>query len=169
MFLIKNICLFMFFIILILFTVGYASQPIIVSNNNPLTLLDFNSIKRTYSDNNYSSIIDDVNLAYTSIYYLCILTSVLLVLGIGFVLFKYYIFKVTGSILFLLSLICMIVIFIVLQLLIILNSFITSFDQSSDSKSIQFNIQTRNGTGYYLMLVSTILMIITHIVYTIFA
>ena len=44
----------MFFITLILFTVGYASQPIIVSNNNPLTLVDFNSIKRTYSDNNYN-------------------------------------------------------------------------------------------------------------------
>ena len=159
MFLIKNICLFMFSIIFILFTVGYASQPIIVSNNNPLTLVDFNSIKRTYSDNNYNSIIDNVNLAYTSVYYSCILISILLGLGIIFVLFKYYIFKVTGNILFLLSLICMIVVFIVLQLLII-NSFVTSFDQSSDSK---------NGTGYYLMLVSTILMIITHIVYTFFA
>ena len=159
----------MFFITLILFTVGYASQPIIVSNNNPLTLVDFNSIKRTYSDNNYNSIIDNVNLAYTSVYYSCILTSLLLGLGIVFVLFKYYIFKVTGNILFLLSLICMIVVFIVLQLLIILNSFVTSFDQSSDSKSNQFNIQTLNGTGYYLMLVSTILMIITHIVYTFFA
>ena len=159
MFLIKNICLFMFSIIFILFTVGYASQPIIVSNNNPLTLVDFNSIKRTYSDNNYNSIIDNVNLAYTSVYYSCILISILLGLGIIFVLFKYYIFKVTGNILFLISLIYMIVVFIVLQLLII-NSFVTSFDQSSDSK---------NGTGYYLMLVSTILMIITYIVYTIFA
>ena len=169
MFLIKNICLIMFSIIFILFTVGYASQPIIVSNNNPLTLVDFNSIKRTYSDNNYNSIIDNVNLAYTSVYYSCILISILLGLGIIFVLFKYYIFKVTGNILFLISLIYMIVVFIVLQLLIILNSFVTSFDQSSDSKSNQFNIQTSNGTGYYLMLVSTILMIITHIVYTIFA
>ena len=159
----------MFSIIFILFTVGYASQPIIVSNNNPLTLVDFNSIKRTYSDNNYNSIIDNVNLAYTSVYYSCILISILLGLGIIFVLFKYYIFKVTGNILFLISLIYMIVVFIVLQLLIILNSFVTSFDQSSDSKSNQFNIQTSNGTGYYLMLVSTILMIITHIVYTIFA
>ena len=169
MFLIKNICLIMFSIIFILFTVGYASQPIIVSNNNALSLLDFNSIKHTYSDNNYNSIIDNVNLAYTSVYYSCILISILLGLGIIFVLFKYYIFKVTGNILFLISLIYMIVVFIVLQLLIILNSFVTSFDQSSDSKSIQFNIQTSNGTGYYLMLVSTILMIITHIVYTIFA
>ena len=197
MFLIKNICIVIYIIVVILFTVGYASQPLIMSDNKPLTLFNITSlsdIKNTYTDSNYDNIDSNVKIALMSEYYLCIAITVLLSFGIICAFFKSFAFKVSSKILFIISLILMCIAFVILQILVIIYSLIDNVNNNVNNNTnnvnnnininnattdinneripseikININVETSNGTGYYLILVSTILMSINYIIYTIF-
>ena len=93
---IKQICTLVYLIIVVLFTVGYANQPLIMSDNKPLLLFNFNSINNitnTYSDSKYDNVNSNVKIVLMTEYYLCIAITVILSLGIICALFKNFVLK----------------------------------------------------------------------------
>jgi hypothetical protein len=135
----KQIFLIIFIIIDILFTVGYASQSIISSSNSY-----------------YTKALNESKI-FITVFYLCIIITILLSVGI---ILSYVNFKLTSKIILLLTLIIMIITFIIIQVAIVGNSIINI----AESKTVGMP-ETSNGTGYYLILVSTILMFINYILY----
>ena len=177
---IKQICTLVYLIIVVLFTVGYANQPLIMSDNKPLLLFNFNSINNItniYSDAKYDNVNSNVKIVLMTEYYLCIAITVILSLGIICALFKNFVLKISSKIFFLISLIFMIIAFIILQILIIMKSLVSNITNTIEEDikertiptSVNVNFETSSGTGYYLILVSTILMIFNYIIYTILA
>ena len=65
--------------------------------------------------------------------------------------------------------ILMIIVFIVIQVVILGDSFINNIKANGLNKNSISSINTENGNGYYLILTSTLLMIITYIIYAILA
>jgi hypothetical protein len=180
MFLIKQICLIVFIIITILFTVGYATQPILSNYSKTITPTDSNKpeqtvntnfyithfdnlvsdFKGTYTQNNdYSSIDNNKRLVFTTLFYMCVLITFTMAVSIilGFVGFKF-----VSKIIFFLILILMIIVFILMQFVIIAGSLINMVQTQKFTTP-----ETANGNGYYLILVSTILMVVNYIVYAI--
>jgi hypothetical protein len=185
----KKICLPIFIIITILFTVGYASQPIIEinqltqesTNTNTRTdtrtdissslnqTLYINKISRigsniqsTYSGNkNYTDINNDIAILFKTLLYACIATTVLLTIGI---LLGYLGLKFISKIIFFLAMILMIAVFIIIQVIILTDSLITNFSNKDLTKPT-----ISNGVGYYLILASVCLMIITYLIYSFLA
>lgn len=188
---VKQICLVIYLIILILFTVGYASQPIVetsqltstnpdgtsnnTSNNKVSTSFYINkyssiisNAQTTYSgDNDYSNMNNNVNIIFQSLLYACILISISIFAG---VVISYFGFKLISKIIFLVAMILMICVFVVIQIIILANSIITDYKSSGTLNLNNLeSINTSNGTGYYLILVSTILMCVNYIVYVFLA
>lgn len=180
---IKQICLIIFLIITILFTVGYASQPIIETshlaqpststNGNPSTSSKVSSafylskVSRTISNaqNTYSGSYN-VSVLFQTLLYTCIAITILLVGGI---LLGHFGLKMISKIIFLIVMILMIIVFIIIQTFILADSFLSNVKNSDASLNSISDINTSNGTGYYLILVSTVLMIITYLIYAILA
>lgn len=190
---IKQICLIIYLIIAVSFTVGYASQPILETSqtvqltqtptnadgtssdttSSPSTISKIfyigkltniiSNIKNTYSSNtDYSSVSNDLNLLFQSLLYACIAITILLVIG---VLVSYFGLKIISKIIFLVVMILMIIVFIVIQVRILADSFISNIKTDGvDANSIS-SISNSNGTGYYLILGSTVLMIINYTIY----
>jgi len=175
MLLFKLICIIIFIIITILFTVGYSNQPVITNNNEPLVLTDLSSISdisNTYKK--YDNLSDNVKMALISIYYICISVTVLLSLGIICAMLKIPFCKLISKILFTLALILMIILFIILQILISSNSLTGSNksvtnDNKLDIKTAPSISSIKNGSGYYLIVISTVLMFVNSIIYNMFA
>jgi hypothetical protein len=191
---IKQLCLIIYVIIVVLFTVGYASQPIVKTSqitqtptkadgtpSNASSTINstfyiskvssiISDIQNTYStSNNYSSVSNDLNILFQSLLYACIAITILLVGGI---LLGYFGLKMISKLVFLVAMILMIGVFIVIQVVIVSNSFISNNNFSVSANGINglnlnaiSSTSTSNGTGYYLILVSTILMIITYVIY----
>lgn len=181
----KKICLLIFIIITILFTVGYASQPIIETNqltkeptntsnstgisgslNQTLYINKVSSIssniQSTYSSNrNYTDINNDIAILFQTLLYACIATTILLTIGI---LLGYLGLKFFSKIIFFLAMVLMIAVFIIIQIIILTDSLITNFSNKDLTKPT-----VSNGVGYYLILVSVSLMIITYLIYSFLA
>jgi hypothetical protein len=152
----KNIFLVIFAIITILFTVGYASQPI-VSDSATSENGSVNTIVYTYQNIDYTNISNDKKLILQTVFYLCIAITILLTLSIIIALFG---LKFISKILFFVILLLMIVVFLIIQFAIVADSL------TNMAKTRSFNTPTTsNGTGYYLILVSTILMFANYILY----
>lgn len=189
---IKQLCLIIYIIITVLFTVGYASQPIIetsqlfqsptnadgtpanrtsskVSSSFYIGKVSniISNIQNTYSSSNdYSNVSTNLNVLFQTLLYTCIAITILLVAGI---LLSYFGLKIISKILFLLAMILMIAVFIIIQILILLESFIANINANQFNLNNISSTNVSNGIGYYLILTSTLLMIITFIVYMILA
>ena len=159
MFLVKHICLIIFIIITVLFTVGYATQPIV---SNYSTSITPNSVSNTYIQNTYYTNIDNnKRLIFTTLFYMCIGISILLVCSI---LIGFLGLKLISKISFFITLILMIIVFLVIQFAIVTSSVITMRDNKHFTTP-----ETSNGSGYYLILVSTCLMLVNYIIYAVLA
>ena len=174
MFIFKQICLIIFIIITILFTVGYATQPIVSNYSTAITPTDNTNIQNTISTNfyitssissiytqntDYTNIDNNKLITLTTLFYMCIAITVLLSIGIILALFG---FKFISKIIFLVVLILMIIVFLGIQFAIIASSLITMVSDQ------QFTTpETSNGAGYYLILVSTCTMLVNYIIYAI--
>jgi len=146
----KYICLIIFAIITVLFTVGYTTQPI-VNTSDPT-----GSANNTFylSQNvDYSNVSSDAKIILQALFVLCIIITILLSIGIILSYIGVIGFKFISKIIFLLALILMIIVFAIIQIKIISNSIVVM----ANSKTVS-TPTTSNGTGYYLILVSTILM-----------
>jgi len=194
---IKQLCLIIYIIITVLFTVGYASQPILKTsqlaqivqtptnaNGTPSNTTGTTStvsktfyigkvsniisnIQNTYSSSNdYSSMSTDLNILFQTLLYTCIAITILLAVGI---LLGFLGLKMISKLVFLIVMILMIVVFIVIQIVILADSFIKNIKTNGVSLNSISSISTNNGNGYYLILVSTVLMIITYIIYMLLA
>ena len=189
---IKQLCLIIYIIIAVLFTVGYASQPIIETSqlvqsptnadgasasSTPTKVSSsfyigkvsnvISNAKSTYSSSNdYSNMNTNLNVLFQTLLYTCIAITILLVAGI---LLGYFGLKLISKIVFLLAMILMIGVFIIIQVVILADSFISNFNANGFNWNSISSTKTSNGTGYYLILTSTILMIITYIVYMVLA
>ncbi len=97
MFIFKQICLIIFIIITILFTIGYATQPIVSNYNTAITPTGNTNIQNTISTNfyitssissiytqntDYTNIDNNKRLIFTTLFYMCIAITVLLSIGI---------------------------------------------------------------------------------------
>jgi len=172
----KNICLIIFAIITILFTVGYASQPIVSSSSNISTpsgsansvsnktfyisyyTTTTSNIQNTYTQNtDYTSLSNNEIIVFQTLFYVCIVITICLVGGIILALLG---LKFISKIVFLLVLILMIVAFLIIQLSILSNSLVVMAETQTTS-----NPTVSNGVGYYLILTSTILMFVNYILY----
>ena len=172
----KNICLLIFAIITILFTVGYASQPIVNSSSTISTpsgsvssvsdktfyisyySTTLSDIQNTYTQNtDYTSLSNNEKIVFQTLFYICIAITILLTVSIILALLG---LKLVSKIVFLLVLIMMIVAFLVIQLSILTKSLVVMADTQSLSKP-----DVSNGTGYYLILASTVLMLVNYILY----
>jgi amino acid transporter len=173
---IKNLCLIIFAIVAILFTVGYASQPIVTNtivakdgNNKPITSTYYIyqpstisvNISNEYQNANYTNISSDKQLLLNTIFYICIAITIALA---GSIIIAMLGLKFISKILFLVILIAMIVTFLFIQIGIIASSLITMVNNKSFS-----NPNTNNGTGYYLILASIVLMFVNYVIYVILA
>jgi amino acid transporter len=193
---IKQLCLIIYVIITVLFTVGYASQPILETsqivqtptsntsntstpnNTNTSSTVSrtfyigkvsdvISNIQSTYSSNNdYSSVSNDLNILFQTLLYTCIAITILLVVGI---LLGYFGLKMISKLVFLLVMILMIIVFIVIQVIILSDSFISKIKTDGLNRNSISSSNTSNGTGYYLILASTVLMIITYVIYMVLA
>jgi len=192
---IKQLCLIIYIIITILFTVGYASQPIIETSqiiqaptnnangtptnttNTPSTVSRtfyigkisniISNIQNTYSSSNdYSSMSNNLNVLFQTLLYTCIAITILLVVG---VLLGYFGLKMISKLVFLIVMILMIIVFIIIQIVILSDSFISNIKTDGLNRNSISSSSTNNGTGYYLILVSTVLMIGTYIIYVFLA
>lgn len=182
---IKEICLVFFIIINILFTVGYASQPIFESSqviNNPTNVSGTQSnniftgsfyvsrisniitnFQNTYSStNDYNNINTTLNVFFESLLYSCIVITILLIIGFLFGLFN---FKRISKLVFFITTLLMIIVFIVIQAIIILNNLISNIKQNGFSWSGFTSISNSNGSGYYIIFSAVILMTITNTIY----
>ena len=175
---IKNICTIIFIIITIVFTVGYTTQPLIVSSGgDPLVLTNFSSITNianTYKDNDYANLDNNIKLVLISEFYLCISTTLILTLGILLSILGVDAFKMISKILFIIALIIMIIVCIILQVLISTNSLVSSVSNIKNVNDVNniknlknISMSTSNDKGYYMIMCSTGLMIVTYIIYSI--
>jgi hypothetical protein len=183
MFGIKYICLIIFIIINVLFTIGYATQPILttaqnsiipsngVNSKKPKDVIKnafyinkmskiITNIKSTYStDTNYTNVNNDIDLLFKTILIICIIITIFLAIGI---LLGFFGLKFISKILFLLTMIAMICIFIVIQFVVVTDSFINNY---SENGGVYTAPNVSNGSGYYLTLISVIAMIINYFLY----
>ena len=175
---IKNICTIIFIIITIVFTVGYTTQPLIVrSGGDPLVLTNFSSITNianTYKNNEYANLDNNIKLVLISEFYLCISVTLILTLGILLSILGLFAFKVISKILFIIALIIMIIVCIILQILISTDSLdgsVSNIKNVNDVNNIKnlknISMSTSNDKGYYMIMCSTGLMIVTYIIYSI--
>jgi len=191
---IKQLCLIIYIIITVLFTVGYASQPILETSQMAQTPTNadgtpsstigttstvsssfyigkvsnlISNIQNTYSSSNdYSSVSNNLNVLFQTLLYTCIAITILLVVGI---LLGYFGLKMISKLIFLLAMILMIGVFIVIQVVILTDSFISKITSNGINWNSISSTSTSNGTGYYLILASTVLMIITYVIYVFLA
>lgn len=182
MFYMKQICLIIYIIITVLFTVGFATQPI-VSNystsitptnmdgktqviNTNLYITHFDNIisdfKGTYTQNtDYASIDNNKLLIFRTLFYMCIGITCILVIGIILALIG---LKFISKILFIITLVLMIIVFLIIQISIISSSIINIVASGKFTKP-----EVSNGNGYYLILTATCMMFVNNILYTILA
>ena len=175
---IKNICTIIFIIITVVFTVGYTTQPLIVrSGGDPLVLTNFSSITNianTYKNNDYSNLDNNIKLVLISEFYLCISATLILTLGILLSILGVVAFKMISKILFIIALIIMIIVCIILQVLISKDSLVGSVSNIKNVNDVNniknlknISMSTSNDKGYYMIMCSTGLMIVTYIIYSI--
>lgn len=188
---IKQLCLIIYIIITVLFTVGYASQPIIETSQlvqsptnadgstassstkisssfyiGKVSSIISNAMDTYSSNNDYSSVNNNLNILFQTLLYTCIAITILLVVGI---LLGYFGLKMISKIVFLIVLVLMIALFIVIQVVILADNFISNIKSNGFNWNSISSTSISNGTGYYLILVSTLLMFITYIVYVFLA
>lgn len=155
----KKLCLPIFIAILIVFTVGYSSQPIIQSDNSGNTI-DNAKLLISLSD----GVKADANTLLSTLLYACIGCSVLLAFGIllGYIGMG---MKFISKIVLFVVMILMIAIFITVQAIILSKSLLDNFRNDKTVNIPEYS----NGNGYYLILASVIAMIVNYFIYAILA
>jgi hypothetical protein len=158
---IKKICLLIFIAILIVFTVGYSSQPIIQSNNTGNTIDNSKLIISLYDGVN-----PDANALLSTLLSTllgaCIVCTILLACGI---LLGYIGMKFISKIVFFIVMIFMIAIFITIQIIILSKSILKNIKVDKLTAIPEYS----NGNGYYFILASVIVMIVNFLIYAILA
>ena len=109
---------------------------------------------------------NNLNVLFQTLLYTCIAITILLVVG---VLLGYFGLKMISNLVFLIVMILMIIVFIIIQIVILSDSFISNIKTDGLNRNSISSSSTNNGTGYYLILVSTVLMIGTYIIYVFLA
>lgn len=154
--------LVIFVIVLVLFTVGYVFQPVVNVNlgdatNKELIMANFNDF-----------ISGNIGNIYNVLFYMCVATSLLLLVGIiiGFI----GVIGITfiSKIIFLVVLVLMIIEFIIIQITISGSDIISKIldvYQNKNANGVSGAPKISNGTGYYLMVVATVIMFVNVIVY----
>ena len=173
--LVKNICLIIFIIINIIFTVGYAALPIITSHNNLPKETGTISYNNIFYINNYNTIIDGVksstkysdltiggtvDIVFKTLLYSCIAITCLIVIGIIIALLG---LKFISKLIFLLALILMIVVVSIILLIVTKNSSvkeITDYFFSIGNPTMSYD------SGAILIIISTAGMFINYLIYT---
>ena len=177
----KNICLLSFLIVTILFTVGWATQPIIETssifinnaNANANANTNVNTNVNTNQEENVKNQITINDLKSGNIqkalFYLSITTTLLLGIGIliGFLGIIGFVF--ISKIIFFIAMLLMIVVFLIIQINIISGDVINIFKELINNKTTNGNISVSNGNAYYMILTSMCLMVVTYIVYVFLA
>lgn len=144
----KYICLIVFLISTILYTVGWASQPILESD---------------WKDNNKWNLTKiSINNASSILFYLCILTTCLMTVGLILGMLNIITLTFASKIIFFFGMLFMIISFLIIQFGIIISNTISSIPD------LDYGSVTA-GNAYYLILTSTILTFITYITYAILA
>ena len=162
----KNICLVSFLIVTILFTVGWASQPIIeISRTNNVNTND-NTNSNTNQNIKNQITIDDLKSENIkkALFYLSIATTLLLGIGIiiGFLGIIGFVF--ISKIIFFVAMLLMIIVFLIIQINIIFGD-VTNILKELNNKNTNGNESVSNGKAYYMILTSMCLMVVTYIVY----
>jgi len=181
----KNICLLSFLIVTILFTVGWATQPIIETSsifiNNANINANINANANANANTNVNTnqeenvknqiTINDLKSGniQKALFYLSITTTLLLsiVILIGFLGIIGFIF--ISKIIFFIAMLLMIVVFLIIQINIISGDVINIFKELINNKTTNGNISVSNGNAYYMILTSMCLMVVTYIVYVFLA
>jgi hypothetical protein len=173
----KNICLLSFLIVTILFTVGWATQPIIETSsifiNNANINANINANANTNQEENVKNQITINDLKSGNIqkalFYLSITTTLLLGIGIliGFLGIIGFVF--ISKIIFFIAMLLMIFVFLIIQINIISGDVINIFKELINNKTTNGNISVSNGNAYYMILTSMCLMVVTYIVYVFLA
>jgi hypothetical protein len=161
----KIICLISYLIVLIIFTVGYASQPIFTT-----------SYSKNNSENKYEVIITNpdnmveghIETLIQILFYFCIGTTLLLFIGIllGYIGLIGFIF--ISKIIFIIVFLLMLIVFVMIQISIIgaeLDYDNTNTNTNNNIDNRILNIKYSNGNGYYMIIASLCLMLITNIIY----
>jgi hypothetical protein len=182
---IKQLCLIIYIIITVLFTVGYASQPILETSKTVLepTNQDGSTptgnarfVSSSFYMGNITSILSNSQNTYSNgsnsqiifltLFFTCIGISIILVVGI---LLGFFGLKMISKLVFFIAMILMILIFVVIQIAILTNSLISNINMNGVNMDSIKSSKTSNGTGYYLIMAATALMIITYVVYVFLA
>jgi len=171
----KNICLLSFLIVTILFTVGWATQPIIETSSIFINNANINAntnVNTNQEENVKNQItINDLKSGniQKALFYLSITTTLLLGIGIliGFLGIIGFVF--ISKIIFFIAMLLMIVVFLIIQINIISGDVINIFKELINNKTTNENISVSNGNAYYMILTSMCLMVVTYIVYVFLA
>jgi hypothetical protein len=158
----RIIGLVVFIIVLILFTVGYVFQPVVNisigdTTNKELIMSNFNDF-----------ISGNIGNIYNVLFYMCLATSILLLIGIIIGFIGVVGFTFISKIIFLVVLILMIIEFIIIQITISGSDIITKLIdvyQNKNANGVSTTPKISNGTGYYLMVAATVIMFINVIIY----
>jgi len=165
----KNICLISFLIVTILFTVGWATQPIIETSR----INNINANKNTNQEQNVKNQItmDDLKSGNVqkALFYLSIITTLLLGIGIliGFLGIIGFVF--ISKIIFFVAMLLMIVVFIIIQFNIISGDVIDILKGLINNQNTDSKVSVNNGNAYYMILTAMCLMIVTYFVYVFLA
>ena len=169
----NNILLIIYVLVCACFTYAYTGQTIITVQNVPITfnltsiesvLSNLNSILSTYENNNYSDISNNATIALKTLLYSCILTTILLCVGI---IISYFGLVYISKILFGIALTIMIGICTALTIFIKSNTLMNLLPSSLSA--IISNLTITYGNGFALMSASTSVMLVLNIIYSFLA
>ena len=192
MMIIKYICLIIYLAIMITFTVGYSASPIVSASStvaNPQNTAANISGTTTFFISNFTALLGDAKNSFTqnssysdltiggvadtfikALLYTCIISTCLIAVGIVIALFG---FTFISKIIFFLALLLMIGASILIILFIMKSTFVTtmlsyfSISNNNNSSNTSNNITVE--TGGTLIMVSTGVMMINYIIYTLLA
>jgi len=173
----KNICLIIFIIITILFTLGYSALPLLAgtSQNNGISwstiyyisyysLITNDANKTTdntkYNDLAFEGRLATINIVFKILLYSCITITCLLAAGI---IIAFIGLNFVSKIIFLLALILMILVWIIILLIVIKNSIMQDITNYFSNDNINYD------SGSILITISTILMFVNYLIYTFLA
>jgi hypothetical protein len=128
---IKNVCLIIFIIITILFTIGYSSQSImtasqtismppidgLINSMNATEIFNFNSLLISSNNNpsiDYSKTNDDIKIFFKILFAFCIIITILLSIGI---ILSYFKLVFISKIILLIPLLMLIILFVLLMII----------------------------------------------------
>ena len=188
MMIIKYICLIIYLAIMITFTVGYSALPIVSASStvaNPQNTAANISGTITFFISNFTALLSDAKNSFTqnssysdltiggvadtfikALLYMCIISTCLIAVGIVIALFR---FTFISKIIFFLGLLLMIGVSILIILFITKSTFVTTMLSYFSISNTNNSTNTTVESGGTLIMVSTGVMMINYIIYTLLA